>query len=92
MVSERSKGECQTDSRPTEIMLYELDIMAMRRLSRTITFITEYDPYINMAQKRVKLPTPVSSKASNSTRPNDAQKSDCDVSNRLAEEKETGSS
>lgn len=66
--------------------------MAMRRFSSTITLITEYDPYINMAQKRVKLPTPVSSKASNSTNPNEAQKSDCDVSNRLAERKETGPS
>lgn len=72
--------------------LYELDIMAMRRLSSTITLITEYDPYINMAQKRVKLPTPVSSKASSSTSPNEAQKSDCEVSKRLTEEKETVSS
>lgn len=74
------------------MQLYELDIMAMRRLSSTITLITEYDPYINMAQKRVKLPTPVSSKASSSTRPNEAQKSDCEVSNKLAEKRKTGSS
>lgn len=63
--------------------------MAMRRLSSTITLITEYDPYINMDQKRVKLPTPVSSKASSSTNPNEAQKRDCEVSNKLSERKET---
>ena len=43
-----------------------------------------------MAQNRVKLPTPDSSKASNSTSPNEAQKRDCDVSNRLEEEEEEG--
>lgn len=56
--------------------LYELDIIAMRRFSRTIMLITEYDPNINIAQNLVKLPTPVSSKASNSTRPKEAQKRD----------------
>lgn len=55
----------------------------MRRFSRTIMLITEYDPNINIAQNLVKLPTPVSSKASNSTRPKEAQKRDWEVSNKL---------
>lgn len=60
--------------------------MAIKRLSRTITLITEYDPNINIAQNLVKLPRPASSKASNSTRPKEAQKRDWEVSKRLAAE------
>lgn len=45
--------------------------------------MTLYEPNINIAQKRVKLLIPCSSNAIKSTKPNDAQKSDCDVSNKL---------
>lgn len=45
--------------------------------------ITEYDPNINNAQKRVKLFIPVRSNAVKSTSPKLAQKSDCEVSNKL---------
>lgn len=60
--------------------------MAIRRLSRTITLITEYDPNINIAQNLVKLPRPASSKTSNSTRPKEAQNRDWEVSKRLRPE------
>ena len=50
--------------------------MAISRLRSTITLMTEYEPNISMAQNRVKEPRPVSSKASNSTRPNEAQNRD----------------
>lgn len=46
-------------------------------------FMTEYEPNMRRAQKRVKLFIPVRSNAIKSTRPKDAQKSDCDVSKRL---------
>lgn len=38
--------------------------------------MTEYEPNMRRAQKRVKLFIPVRSNAIRSTRPNDAQKSD----------------
>lgn len=67
----------------TEIIWYELLIMAINMFKRTIMLITLYDPNINIAQKRVKLLMPCNSKAIKSTRPNDAQNKDWDVSNRL---------
>lgn len=51
--------------------------------NNTIIFITLYDPNINIAQKRVKLLIPSNSNAIKSTKPNDAQNSDCEVSNKL---------
>lgn len=57
--------------------------MAISRLRSTMTLITEYEPNMSMAQNRVKEPRPTSSKASNSTSPNEAQNRDCEVSNRL---------
>lgn len=45
--------------------------------------ITLYDPNINKAQNRVKLLIPCNSNAIKSTKPNDAQNNDCDVSNKL---------
>lgn len=58
-------------------------IIAINMLSRTMILITLYEPNINIAQKRVKLLMPCSSNAIKSTRPNDAQNSDWDVSNKL---------
>lgn len=60
--------------------------MAIRRLRSTITLITEYEPNINIAQNLVKPPSPASSKASNSTSPNEAQNKDWEVSNKLVVE------
>lgn len=57
--------------------------MAISMLSRTITFITEYEPNIRSAQNLVKLLIPVRSKDIRSIIPKLAQKSDCDVSNKL---------
>lgn len=57
--------------------------MAMSMFSRTITFITEYEPNINRAQKRVKLLIPVRSNDIRSTMPKLAQKRDWEVSKRL---------
>jgi hypothetical protein len=57
--------------------------MAMSILSSTIMLITLYEPNMRRAQKRVKLLMPVKSNAMRSTSPNDAQKRDCEVSNRL---------
>lgn len=57
--------------------------MAISMFSNTMMLITLYEPNINMAQKRVKLLMPCSSNAIKSTSPNDAQKSDWDVSKRL---------
>lgn len=45
--------------------------------------MTEYDPKSKRAQKRVKLFIPSKSNDIKSTKPNDAQNSDCDVSKRL---------
>jgi hypothetical protein len=67
----------------TEIIWYEFDIIAISILRSTITFITEYEPNISSAQKRVKLLTPVNSKAIKSTMPKLAQNKDWDVSNKL---------
>lgn len=67
----------------TEIIWYELDIMAMSMFSKTIMLITEYDPNSKRPQNLVKLLIPVRSNAIKSTRPKPAQKSDCDVSNML---------
>lgn len=68
-----SEGEDSTTSRT----------MAISRFSRTITLITQYEPNIKRPQKRVYVLMPSSSKFSNPTMPNDAQKSDCDDSNKL---------
>lgn len=57
--------------------------MAINMLSKTITFITEYEPNINSAQNLVKLLIPVSSKVIKSTSPKLAQNSDWEVSNKL---------
>lgn len=57
--------------------------MAINIFSSTIMLMTLYEPNINMAQNRVKLLIPCSSNAIKSTSPNDAQNSDCDVSNKL---------
>lgn len=60
--------------------------MAINMFKSTIILITLYDPNINIAQKRVKLLMPCNSNAIKSTRPNDAQNRDCDVSNKLQKE------
>lgn len=57
--------------------------MAINMFSKTIIFITLYEPNISIAQNRVKLLMPCSSKAIKSTNPNEAQNSDWDVSNKL---------
>jgi hypothetical protein len=57
--------------------------MAISMLSSTIMLITEYEPKVSSAQNLVKLLMPVSSKVVRSTSPNDAQKSDWEVSNKL---------
>jgi hypothetical protein len=57
--------------------------MAMSMLRRTMTLMRQYEPNIRRAQNRVKPLIPVNSKTSNSTNPKLAQKSDCDVSNKL---------
>lgn len=49
----------------------------------TIILITEYEPKVSNAQKRVKLLIPVSSNVVKSTRPNEAQNRDWEVSNKL---------
>lgn len=67
----------------TEIIWYELDIIAISMFSKTIMLITEYDPNNSRPQNRVKLLIPVRSNAVKSTRPKPAQKSDWDVSNIL---------
>ena len=59
--------------------------MAMSMLRSTMILITEYEPNMSKAQNRVKLLIPVKSNAMRSTRPNDAQKRDCEVSNKLKE-------
>lgn len=51
--------------------------------NNTIMLITLYDPNINKAQNRVKLLIPCNSNAIKSTKPNEAQNNDCDVSNKL---------
>lgn len=55
----------------------------MSMFNSTIILMTLYEPNINIAQNRVKLLIPCSSNAIKSTKPNDAQNNDCDVSNRL---------
>lgn len=55
--------------------------------NRTIILITEYEPKVSNAQKRVKLLMPVSSNVVKSTRPNDAQNRDWEVSNKLKRKK-----
>jgi hypothetical protein len=55
---------------------YEFDIMAMRRFSKTITLMTEYEPNMRRPQNRVYDLMPMSSKSSNPTIPNEAQKRD----------------
>lgn len=67
----------------TEIIWYELLIIAINIFRSTIMLMTLYDPNINNAQKRVKLLIPCNSNAIKSTRPNDAQNRDWDVSNKL---------
>lgn len=67
----------------TSIVAYEFDIMAISRLSSTITLITQYDPNIRRPQKRVYDLIPSSSKFSMPTIPKLAQNSDWDDSNRL---------
>lgn len=57
--------------------------MAISMFNNTIMLITLYDPNINKAQNRVKLLIPCNSNAIKSTKPNDAQNNDCDVSNKL---------
>jgi hypothetical protein len=57
--------------------------MAIRRFSKTITLITEYEPNIKSPQKRVYVLIPRSSKFSSPTIPKEAQKRDCDDSNKL---------
>lgn len=57
--------------------------MAMSMLSSTIMLMTEYEPNMSSAQKRVKPLIPVRSKVIKSTNPKLAQNRDCDVSNRL---------
>lgn len=42
----------------TEMIWYELDIMAMSMLSSTMMLMTEYEPNMSNAQKRVKLLIP----------------------------------
>lgn len=61
--------------------------MAINIFNKTIILITLYEPNISIAQKRVKLLIPCNSNAIKSTKPNDAQNSDCDVSNKLGEKK-----
>ena len=68
----------------TAMMEYELDIMAINMLRRTIILIMEYEPNIKRPQNLVKLLIPVSSNDCKSTRPKLAQNRDCEVSNRLA--------
>lgn len=62
---------------------YELDIMAISMFSSTIMLMTEYEPNMSRAQKRVKLLIPVRSNDMRSTIPKLAQNNDCEVSNRL---------
>lgn len=57
--------------------------MAISILSKTMTFITEYEPNMSSAQNLVNPLIPDSSKVIISTRPKLAQKSDCEVSNKL---------
>lgn len=57
--------------------------MAISMLSNTIILITEYEPNIRRAQKRVKLLMPAKSKETKSTRPKEAQNNDWEVSNKL---------
>lgn len=59
--------------------------MAINMFKSTMILITLYDPNISIAQKRVKLFIPCNSNAIRSTRPNEAQNNDCDVSKRLLE-------
>lgn len=67
----------------TEIIWYELDIIAISMFSKTIMFITEYDPKTNKPQNLVNPLMPASSKLTKSTRPNPAQNRVWDVSKRL---------
>lgn len=57
--------------------------MAINMFSSTMMFITEYDPKSKSAQNRVKLFIPARSNEVRSTRPNEAQNRDWDVSNKL---------
>jgi len=57
--------------------------MAIRRLSKTITLMTLYDPNMSRPQNRVYDLMPVSSKSSRSIMPKLAQNSDCEDSNKL---------
>lgn len=57
--------------------------MAISMFNNTIILMTEYEPNINRAQKRVKLLMPVKSNAVKSTSPKLAQNNDCEVSNKL---------
>ena len=70
----------------TEMIWYELDIMAISMLSSTMMLMTEYEPNMSRAQNRVKLLIPVRSKDIRSTMPKLAQNNDCDVSKRLKAE------
>lgn len=58
--------------------------MAINMFSRTIMLIMQYEPNMSRPQKRVKPLMPVKSNDCKSTRPNEAQKRDCDVSNKLS--------
>lgn len=60
--------------------------MAISIFSNTITLITEYEPNISKAQKRVKLLIPAKSNETKSTKPKEAQNRDCEVSKRLGRE------
>lgn len=85
--------QCRIDSEmifflPTDIIWYELLIMAINIFKSTIILMTEYEPNISIAQKRVKLLMPCNSNAIKSTRPNDAQNKDWDVSNKLQKKRQ----
>ena len=67
----------------------EFDIMAISIFNSTIILQTLYDPNISKAQNRVNSLIPVSSKSVSETSPNDAQNNDCDVSNKLANRRQT---
>ena len=57
--------------------------MAMRRLSRTITLMTENEPNMRSPKNRVNSLIPVNSKLSRSISPKIAQNNVCTVSHRL---------
>lgn len=67
----------------TTMKEYELDIIAMSRLRRTIMLITEYVPNISIDQNLVYSRMPVSSKSDSPTIPKPAQNRDWEASNTL---------